>query len=406
MNLYDEISVYFCNEVQELCIGQGSIDTIFEGLLYCLEKSIDNQLQLHESFAKDLGVMCNEYLRDKTGFFTVPLDDGSGDTWVATEYEVCFVHDQDIDSYAVVWLYNDQQKNIILEVFALYKWSFLKDDLEDEDFVTYDEFLKNYTSLLKKNIPHNVAVAWLGQVKIWYELFDKNRQKTIQDYEFQEKNPGPKELIFEMSSDECMKITSDYDFDFQYLYLCSDITVTFEFKNKQTLKIGRDIAGEIFRSLILHLEKAIDNKLQLHESLTQNLGYLYNEYFDDRPASMIVPTEDGPDTHWVIYDYKLWFAYDKENYNVNTWLYNDIKGDIVLEVSKNYPWFYIQEGDIERPDFIYYEDFIKDYKPLLRSVISRDVAILWLQDAKKWLSIFSVNEKKCRKQVLTLKKDN
>ena len=130
---------------------------------------------------------------------------------------------------------------------------------------------------------------------------------------------------------------------------------------------------------------------------------MYNEYFDNRLESMMVSSENKSKKHWVIYDYRMWSGSTDINNRVTTWLYNDRDGNIIFEVTKTYSWFYIQDGDIERSDFVYYEDFIKDYKSLMHYVIPRDVAILWLEQAKKWLQIFYENEKKCTRPPYYLK---
>ena len=66
----------------------------------------------------------------------------------------------------------------------------------------------------------------------------------------------------------------------------------------------------------------------------------------------------------------------------------------------------MQEGDIDRPDFIYYEDFMKDYTSLLYRIIPNEVAIDWLQQIEAWLKICCDNEKKCKIPVFFLKNEN
>lgn len=212
-----------------------------------------------------------------------------------------------------------------------------------------------------------------------------------------------KELIFKLSGLDFIKIVPNYDIDIEYAFLCTEAKVYFG--GLQELYIGEEIIAEIFRSFILRLKKAIKGELQLHEFLTQNLGFIYNECFDDRPESMMVEIPNSFNKHWVVYDYKMWSGSDDNlNYRVATWMYNDKEGNIVLQVTKTYPWFYIENGDIERPDFIYYDDFIKNYKPLLTYIIPHEVAILLLEQAEGWMNVFSENEKFCERPTYSLRK--
>jgi len=212
------------------------------------------------------------------------------------------------------------------------------------------------------------------------------------------------ELILNISNFEFLKIIPCYNINFQQVKLCTNLKIYFQ--NQSTLCIDTNEAGEIFRSLISHLEKAVDNKLQLHESLTQNIGFMYNEYFDNRLESMMVYSEDKSKKHWVMYDYKMWSGSTTDiNNRITTWLYNDKDGNIILEMTKTYSWFYIQDSDIKRSDFVYYEDFIKDYKSLAYCIISQEIATSWLKQAKKLLQIFAENEKGCTKPIYYLKNE-
>jgi len=188
-----------------------------------------------------------------------------------------------------------------------------------------------------------------------------------------------KEFIFKLTEFESIEITPSNKIDFENMYLCTNLEILL--KSKDQLLIGKESLGESFRSFISHLTKAINCELQLHESLTENLGFIYNEYFDDVPKSMMEVDANDSKSSWVIYNYQMWSAIDDANFRTATWLYNDHNGNIILTVTKTYPWFYIKDGDVERPDFIYYEDFIRDYKPLFTHIIPKERAMQWLDQA-------------------------
>jgi len=60
-----------------------------------------------------------------------------------------------------------------------------------------------------------------------------------------------------------------------------------------------------------------------------------------------------------------------------TWLYNDEHGQIVMQVSNAYPWFF---KDAPSADLnISYDDWLPQYKILYKTIIPRDVAQEWVK---------------------------
>lgn len=202
------------------------------------------------------------------------------------------------------------------------------------------------------------------------------------------------ELLCKLSEFESIKIVTKSGNAFNKIdYCCSEVQAYFA--SEQQLRIGQGSAGEFFEHFIKRLKKAIGEKLQLHELLTQNLGFMQNQYYQDKTGFIRVPTSDGSSTYWVGFDYEIWEAFNDAKPPVSTWLYNDFEGNIILEVAKNYPWhFIILEGEPEDPDFITYDEFMKNYKPIIHRVIPRDVAIECLDQAMKaYRELFSSEEK-------------
>ncbi len=202
-----------------------------------------------------------------------------------------------------------------------------------------------------------------------------------------------KKIIFKLSELEYFKIITKNNIDFNKIdRCCSELKVYFI--NEQQICIGQGSAGEIFEHFITCLKKAVDKKLHLHESLTQNLGFMQNQYYQDKTGFIQVSTPNDSSPYWVGFDYEIFSAYGESNPHVSTWLYNNLNGNIILEVAKDYPWHFIMlEGDPEDPEFITYDEFMKDYKPLIHRVIPRDVAITWLDQAMKvYRKFFSSEE--------------
>jgi len=190
------------------------------------------------------------------------------------------------------------------------------------------------------------------------------------------------ELIFKLSEIEAFKIATD-NIDFKEVDYCYDeIQAFFVSKNEKQLCIGEQTTGLFFESLIRVLKKAVDGKLQLHESLMQNLGVLWNEYCQDKPELFMIESSDGSSTYWVGIDYKIWSTYVNTNPSISTWLYIDNDDNIIFELTKDYKWSFFPD-DLQDPEFITYNEFMKDYKPLIHRIIPRDVAVQWLEQAMK-----------------------
>ena len=202
-------------------------------------------------------------------------------------------------------------------------------------------------------------------------------------------------LLLQLSKNELIEIIADNNIDFKKVdFCCGDMKAYFV--DKQQLRIGQQTAGLLFEALIGVLRRVINGTLQLDESIIENLGLMYNEYFHDlplkKPKFVMIPTSDGTSRYWIGYNYQIWSTYKDANPYVNTWMYNDSEGNIIFEVTKFYKWS-TQEDDLEDPEYETYEEFMKKFKPLIHRVIPRDVAIEWLdQSMKVYRGFFSTEE--------------
>lgn len=194
-------------------------------------------------------------------------------------------------------------------------------------------------------------------------------------------------LILKLSQNESIKIITEENIDFNQIdFCCSELQAYFISAKEELLCIGEQTAGLLLEAFIGVLKKAVDCKLQLHESIKQNLGFMSNEYYHnspyEKPEFIMVSTSDDSCQYWVGSNYEIWAVSSGSNQYVSTWMYNDDEGNIVFEVTKFYKWS-LREKEPEDLDFITYEEFMKDYKPLIHRVIPRDVAIEWLEQAMK-----------------------
>jgi len=133
------------------------------------------------------------------------------------------------------------------------------------------------------------------------------------------------------------------------------------------------------REFIGFLGVAIENKLTLHPSIRQDLGYLWNEYCSDE-SRINFATEEDDSTEWVGEKYILWPSSGYFNPRLTTWLYNNDQGEIILEVAPSYRWHFQDPKPGER--YYTYAEFIKNYQPVLFRIIPKEIAKGWINQAQ------------------------
>jgi hypothetical protein len=132
------------------------------------------------------------------------------------------------------------------------------------------------------------------------------------------------------------------------------------------------------------LNKALSNNLQLHASITQDIGFLFNRDRNEEKPDLAYEKIERVN-FWVGDKYKLW------SYRVATWLYNDQAGNIILEITPIYPkTFRDPAKDLDIDD---YEAWMKTYEPMLIRTISVDTARTWLAQANDILKQIEENIK-------------
>jgi len=164
-----------------------------------------------------------------------------------------------------------------------------------------------------------------------------------------------------------------------------------EVKNKLT-KIHKLLVGQEFYDCIGSLQQAIEGKRRIVNKLGNNidLGLLWNEH----TQKIIQAEESGKPVknwHWEGDFLVLFFNHaDGENSCV-TFLYNDDNGNIIFEVSLEYPWFFIEND----PD-ISYENWLSQYKTFYKTIISKDVAMKWIEQMAMFRDKLDANMTCCK----------
>lgn len=138
------------------------------------------------------------------------------------------------------------------------------------------------------------------------------------------------------------------------------------------------------------LNKALKQQLFLHHSITKDLGYLDNERLCN-DADLPTQSFSNGGIAWVGYKYHLWSARNKL-ISLNSWIYNNPNGSIILEVTPLYPYMFCEPE--EEPDYIPYEEWIKTYEPYFITTLSRETAQQWLDQAERIIKIIEDNQKR------------
>ncbi len=159
----------------------------------------------------------------------------------------------------------------------------------------------------------------------------------------------------------------------------SDIKVFY----KKTTSISLQLLWDCFQDIDCLTEKlqlCIDNKLQLHESIniTKSLGWYWNRYTkNDQRKDLVYKVSDSGSSYWVGGKYRVYSPSLIED--PNTWLYNDKQGNIWMELSPQYPWFYQDPDPQEGEVFITYRDWMKTYQPYVIRTIPKESAKEWIK---------------------------
>ena len=160
----------------------------------------------------------------------------------------------------------------------------------------------------------------------------------------------------------------------------------------QKICIAERIAADFFESFINSVHKSLNCALTLDKSINQNLGFMYNEYCQEKKGFVMVSTDDHSSMYWIGLNYNIWSTYNTTKPMLTIWLYNDQNNNIIFEITPLYRWSF-KPDEPENPDFITYEEFMKDYQPVIRRVVPRDVAIDWLDQAMQvYRSLFKTEE--------------
>ncbi|MBA3537478.1 MAG: hypothetical protein H0T84_12880 [Tatlockia sp.] len=166
-----------CCEIVTITLNQGQqsyivyqhhcIQIAMEYLNFLLNQAIKQKLQVHPSIVKNLGYLANEYFNESPNEKLVLTENNQ--TWIGMNYSLWSPRE------VGTWIYN-RDAEIFLEVTPLYRWHF-SDPEEGENFITYEEFLKNYKLYLLFKLSKEVALEWLNKTEELLSIMKRNYEQ-------------------------------------------------------------------------------------------------------------------------------------------------------------------------------------------------------------------------------------
>jgi len=206
-----------------------------------------------------------------------------------------------------------------------------------------------------------------------------------------------KKTILKLAIDVGRYLTLEFDGKTSNLRSFDYLTIAYHKGTKKYILYTNDWVVEALGMLKALLTKAIDNRLILHDSIVNDIGYLWNEYLQDKIEHDFVQEPLEQSTCWVGTKYLLLST----PRSLSTWLYNE-GNDIYLEITPIYFWHFSDRKENEK--FISYDEFIKHYKPLVTIKIKKNVAQKWLKIVSKLAEIAQKNHEKAMQEAKDRKK--
>ena len=195
-------------------------------------------------------------------------------------------------------------------------------------------------------------------------------------------NMNNSKILFKINECEDIIIQVDeYPEDVPYCFY--DANFFLQNRNEK-IKLCSFSLPSYVEALSIALNQALQNQRQLFYQHSQDIGYLWNLYVNaDNEAQLSYAEKE----YEFLDDYYIWYS------TFTTWIYNDKKGNIVLEITPSYPHTYSSNFS--------YQDFLKwmqNYKPLFKTIIPREVAEQWLAQATQILMTIDENSEQLHAQ--------
>ena len=180
-------------------------------------------------------------------------------------------------------------------------------------------------------------------------------------------------FIFPFSDCECIEIKMHSIAE--SLHCCTQIPMIYKTPLQEILMSVGSVKNNMYMFAKL-LRKALANTLPLDSSIHENIGYFYNQDLHEISAEIrgnLKYEIFGALEFWVGQSYQLWA------YRSASWLYNDKNGDIVFQIT---PLYFSENKNFDAQE---YQEFMKNYAPILTKIIPKPTAEVWLHKAESIL---------------------
>jgi hypothetical protein len=134
------------------------------------------------------------------------------------------------------------------------------------------------------------------------------------------------------------------------------------------------------------LAQSLKNKFILDANFNENIGLHWNNTLNQKDISNGIFGEHFNTLNY----YLLWSA------GRCTWIYNDGQGNIIFEITTLYPDTYIY-GKKKR-SYRYFLKWMQTYKPIYKQIISKELALQWVDQANQILAIIDQNTQELHAQ--------
>jgi hypothetical protein len=148
------------------------------------------------------------------------------------------------------------------------------------------------------------------------------------------------------------------------------------------IALTRDTIHYSCQILSIFLKQALKNKLLFNEKKVSDIGFLSNEVnYEERILAEEKSTDKNPNR------YCLWSPVIKIS-NIETWLYNNARGEIILFMAPIYPFYFCTRRG---KNYLPYPQWIKTYQPVAKYIIPKKVAQQWLKQANEIMELIKTN---------------
>ena len=157
------------------------------------------------------------------------------------------------------------------------------------------------------------------------------------------------------------------------IHCCYHAGILFTQYNHKILLTHWEIQENIER-FIKNLDLAINNQLVLSSELNQDIGYAWN-FICKKKNINDEYSDETFDERAKLTPYQVF-----SDHNFATWIYNDFDGNIILKITPLFPKGKPRNRIAKYHTFLHW---MKKYKPKIRTVIPKGVAMKWLEQAQQ-----------------------